>query len=110
MSDADAVWEALGKHPLRRAMLGRTRCDAITAVAVEKYAQLRHEYAASVQAAGLKSVSIRADVLRDRLADRVRAHYGEQHGFAFMTMLIIWAISAIAQALVIRWLNSEGTT
>jgi hypothetical protein len=108
MSDADFVWAELARHPIRRAMLGRERCDAITAVAAEKYAALRHEYASAVQAAGLRSAVVGADVLRERLAARVRAHYADQHGFAFMTLIVIWAISAIAQALVIRWLNSEG--
>jgi hypothetical protein len=27
---------------------------------------------------------------------------------AFMTLILVWAISAIVQALVIRWLNSRS--
>jgi hypothetical protein len=36
MNDADYVWNALAAQPLRRAILGRERCEAIVAVARDK--------------------------------------------------------------------------
>jgi len=89
----DHAWEALGSTPVRRAMLGRGRCDAVVRVALSECR------AAKVAGPGL---------LRT-VEDRVRARYRDQEGFAFMSLLIAWAISAIVQAVVAHWLNSAET-
>jgi hypothetical protein len=34
---------------------------------------------------------------------RVRDEYAQRAGFAFLTMLIMWAIGAVVQALVKKW-------
>lgn len=89
----DHAWEALGSTPVRRAMLGRGRCDAIVRVALSECR------AANVAGPGLVRT----------VEDRVRARYRDQEGFAFMSLLIAWAISAIVQAVVAHWLNSRET-
>lgn len=99
MSDADFVWAELARHPIRRAMLGRERCDEITATASSKMPPDR------VMAAARRSKTeryIRVDVER-----QVRDEYANRAGFAFMTMLIMWAIGAVVQALVKKWLEEN---
>lgn len=91
----DAVWDALGSAPLRRAILGRERCDAIVRVAMDSIPTME------LQAAG-RGTGHEAAVIR-RIERRVRGRYAEQCGFAFSTLILSWAISAIVQALVIRW-------
>lgn len=104
----DAAWRGLAKNPLRRAMLGRERCDALVRVAADQLAEVHGEYEASVRAAGLSGLAIPGSTLRKRVEARVRQHYHERAGFAFMTLVIAWAISAIVQVLVQRWLDSRG--
>lgn len=91
----DAVWEALGSSPIRRAILGRERCDAIVRVAKNSIPTIE------LEAAG-EGTGHEAAVIR-RIERRVRGRYAEQCGFAFSTLILSWAISAIVQALVIRW-------
>lgn len=104
----DAAWRGLAKNPIRRAMLGRERCDALVRVAADQLAEVHGEYEASVRAAGLSGLAIPGSTLCKRVEDRVRQHYHERAGFAFMTLVIAWAISAIVQVLVQRWLDSRG--
>lgn len=87
----DHVWEVLGSTPVRRAMLGRERSDAIVRVALSECR------AAKVAGPGLART----------VEDRVRARYRDRDGFAFMSLLIAWAISAIVQAVVAHWLNNR---
>jgi hypothetical protein len=95
MTDSDFVWAELARHPIRRAMLGRERCDEITATARSKMPPDR----VMVAARGSNTTRyIRSDVER-----QVRDEYAQRAGFAFMTMLIMWAIGAIVQALVKKW-------
>jgi hypothetical protein len=93
MTDSDYVWAELARHPIRRAMLGRERCDEIVATA-----------AAMSPTAGRQPRG-RADreLLQRTWEGRVRDEYASRAGFAFMTMLIMWAIGAIVQALVKKW-------
>lgn len=98
----DHAWDALRSSPMRRAMLGRDRCDAIVRVAVDQMPMYATELSNCGSDAGMQ-----ADVLR-RIEGRVRRLYSENCGFAFMTLVVVWAISAIVQALVIRWLNQQG--
>ena len=100
----DAAWRGLAKNPLRRAMLGLDRCDAIVRVAADQL----DEVAAVVMAARMPDDVIGQDTVRRRVEARVRQTYHERAGFAFMTLVIAWAISAIVQVLVQRWLDSRG--
>jgi hypothetical protein len=94
------VWQALAARPIRRSMLGRERCDAIVRVALSQLDAVEGEMAAG-RFTG-------ADEMQRRVERRVRAAYADQCGMAFATLLLIWAISAIVQVLVLRWLNSRG--
>jgi hypothetical protein len=87
------VWRSLAAHPIRRAMLGRERCDAIVATAVEE------------QPTGSESLFAGHDsaALRERWEQRVRIANNDRCGFAFTTMIVLWAISAIVQILVKKW-------
>lgn len=91
----DDVWNALGKHPVRRSLLGRERCDAITRVALNSLPSQE------LTAAGEGTAREREII--ELVERRVRGRYAEQCGFAFTTFLLTWAISAIVQALVKRW-------
>lgn len=90
MSDQEYAWNALASYPIRRAMLGRARCDDIVATAV------------SVAPAGA-DVHLGRQAMRRRWESKVREAYAQRAGFAFMTMLIVWAIGAIVEALVRQW-------
>jgi len=92
MSDADYVWAELARHPIRRAMLGRERCDAIVATAVTMSPTGQAAATATNRAA-----------MRRLWEGRVRDEYAQRAGFAFMSMLIMWAIGAIVEALVRKW-------
>lgn len=98
---SDAAWNALGRSPLRRAMLGRERCDAIVRVSIDHLPDVASELAACGDDAQAQAEAIH------RLERRVRLRYSENCGLAFMALIVVWAISAIVQALVIRWLNQQ---
>ena len=91
----DAVWDALGRSPFRRKLLGRQRCDAIVRVAMDSIVPIEM----NVSGPGTDQ----GDVVILRIERRVRERYAEQCGFAFSTLILSWAISAIVQALVARW-------
>jgi|688.fasta_scaffold105173_2 hypothetical protein len=101
----EAVWRALGDRPMRRRLLGRKRCDAIVRVALSQIAAMEGE----LRAAGPDGIPAPGGIRR-RIEERVRAVYAENCGMAFTTLVLVWAISAIVQALVIRWLNSRSET
>jgi len=97
MTDADYVWAELARHPIRRAMLGRERCDEITATAVTMSPTGFLGYGMVV---GRRPSQ---EEVRQVWEVRVRDEYAQRAGFAFMTMLLAWAIGAIVQALVKKW-------
>lgn len=94
------VWQALAASPIRRAVLGRERCDAIVRVAVNAMPD-------ETQLAWSSVDDERRGGLCRALERRVRANYSEACGFAFATMILAWAISAIVQALVARWIENH---
>jgi hypothetical protein len=96
------VWHALAAWPIRRSVLGRERSDALTRVALGQLAAVEVDVQALGQIAGYRQAVCR------RVERRVRAVYAENCGMAFTTLILVWAISAIVQVLVIRWLNREA--
>jgi len=104
----DAAWRGLAQNPLRRAMLGRERCDALVRVAADQLDATNREFLPLIQRAGSTTIEVDTDTLRKLVEARVRQTYHERSGFAFMTLVIAWAISAIVQVLVQRWLDSRG--
>ena len=88
----DAVWARL--PPVRRKLLGRERCDAIVRTTFDALPQ--EQFAAAASAAGISE-------LRRRTQQRVEQTYHDRNGFAFMSLLIWWAISTIVQIMVVRW-------
>jgi hypothetical protein len=92
----DAVWRRLALHPLRRAALGRAQSDAITAVALEQMPDVTE-----LDVAGEGTDFER--LLVERTERRVLDVYSERCGFVLTTFLLTWAISAIVQALIVRW-------
>jgi hypothetical protein len=100
MNDADYVWQALAAYPVRRALLGRERSDAIAAVAADKMPP-----AGELLAAGRGTDGER--LVRLDLEEKVRREYRERCGFAFTTIILWWAIAAIVEALVRKWWESN---
>jgi len=100
MSDTDLeqfVWDALAEFPVRRAMLGRERCDAIVATVVqERPSQISMAAARAWYADPQRSV-------RQDLERRVWSVYRDRCGFPVTTMILCWVISAIVQILVAKW-------
>jgi hypothetical protein len=97
----DHVWQALGRYPVRRAMLGRERCDAIAAVTAGQIERSGVDYRQAGDATYVRDVC--------RLVERrVKSVYDQNCGMAFTTLLILWAISTIVQILVYRWFNTAG--
>lgn len=95
----DEVWQALAAAPIRRAMLGRERCDRLVRVAMSKMPPT--DLAAAGEGTGDEAA------IRRHMERRVSAVYSEPCGLAFTTFILSWAISAIVQALVIRWWNQH---
>ena len=76
-----------------------------------KLARLQDEAAkVAAEITSLRALEPADDAERTRIEERVRAVYAENCGMAFTTLVLVWAISAIVQALVIRWLNSRSET
>lgn len=94
LDDGDYVWDSLASTPVRRAMLGRQRCDAIVRVAME--------------ALEADAVSMSGPPLQRRVEQQVLARYRDNSGMGFMTLVVVWAISSIVQVLVIRWMSHKG--
>jgi len=98
MSDAalqQHVWDCLAQYPLRRAILGRQRCDAIVAAAIQE-----RPSASSIAAARRWYSDPEKSVRRD-LERRVWVVYRDCGSVT--TMLLCWVISAIVQILVAIW-------
>lgn len=95
----ESVWKALSGAPVRRALLGRERCDALVAVAIDSIPS--HELSSAGRGTDGEATARR---LMER---RIRIRYRENCGWAFTTLVLYWAISAIVQALVARWWNSR---
>jgi hypothetical protein len=92
----DHAWEALGASPVRRAILGRRRSDELVRLAsgASPEAELMQGY--------------ERGLVMNRTTAHVRRVYGEKCSGVFTTFILSWAISAIVQALVNRWLNSRS--
>lgn len=91
----EKVWQALAAYPVRREMLGRERFRAIVATAIEQ----------APQSGEVLLTEGGSESLRERWEQRVRLVYRDNCGFAFTTMIMMWAISAIVQALAVRLWN-----
>jgi hypothetical protein len=74
-------------------MVGRERCDAVVATAVEQ----------SPQVSEMAFAGRDRRAMRERWEQRVRLVYRDRCGFALTTMLLWWAIGAIVEALVRKW-------
>ncbi len=89
----DYVWDALSGYPLRRAMLGRERCDALVATAIDESPQGTESLFAGHD----------SDAMRERWEQRVRLVYSDRCGSPLLSMLLLWAIGKIVEILVKRW-------
>lgn len=104
-ADLDAAWDALASNPVRRALLGRKRCDALAAIAGE---EVRYESRAGANFDGFAAAHMEGS--RRRIGHRIARRYPERCGFAFTTLILSWAISAIVQALIARWWANRHPT
>lgn len=93
----EVAWAALARSPVRRAMLGRRRCDELTRIARNTLPE--DELTFRGTAPGV------ADELAGATARRVGRLYGERCGFTFTTFVLTWAIGEIVKALISRWLE-----
>lgn len=99
----DTAWAALAGNPIRRALLGRERCEALAAIAAE---EVGYEAFAGANNGAFARKYLAGS--RRRIGERVARRYHERCGFAFTTLILSWAISAIVQALIARWWNQHG--
>jgi len=94
-AERDGAWKALGVAPLRRAMLGRDRCDRLVRLA----------------SIALESAEFRAAVFnhangkaaRKQAVKRVADVYSEPCSSVFVSLVLTWAIQAIVAYLIRRW-------
>lgn len=93
----DYAWSQLSRSPVRRRLLGRERCDAIAAAAAAEIDRRQGDFRAAGPG-GAAELAVIADV-----EQAVLDSFEERCGFAFMTLVVLWAISAITQILVVRW-------
>lgn len=101
----DVAWEALAAHPLRRALLGRERCDALASIAAE---EVLYESRMGANFNGFAAEHAAGS--SRRIGSRVGRRYHERCGFAFTTLILSWAISAIVQALIAKWWANRHPT
>ena len=89
------VWQSLAAYPVRRAMLGRERCDAIVATTLVESPK------------GSESLFAGHDshAMRERWEQRVRLVYRDRCGSPLLSMLLLWAIGKIVEIIVQRWLE-----
>lgn len=101
----DGAWEAMRPNMFRRAVLGKRRCAHLVMLACSEFpdSELRECRQSSAHA---KSVE---EQLAARVADRYRTGaYGSldgtgSYGMVFLSVVLLWAASAIVQYLVIQW-------
>jgi hypothetical protein len=100
----DEVWLSLRGNLFRRTILGRKRCDELVMLSCAEFPD--RELSACVQGSEQEREQI------DRMIDRVSSRYQQirsaspgkqEYGFAFLTLVLVWAVSAIVQYLVIKW-------
>jgi hypothetical protein len=87
------VWRSLAAHPIRRAMLGRERCDAIVATTLVESPKGSESLFAGHDSAAM----------RERWEQRVRLVYRDRCGSPLLSMLLFWAIGKIVEIIVQRW-------
>jgi len=100
----DDTWTALRPGLFRRALLGRQRCAELVMLAVAEFPdrELRGCPRGSAYEQQMQ------EQLTERVAARFRATSGkavaaEPYGFVFLSIVLMWAIAAIVQHLVVKW-------
>jgi len=96
----DDTWVAL-RPGFRRAWLGRERCAEIVSLAVAEFPD--RELRGCIRGSAYDRQM--AEHLTERVSTRFRARAtgAEPYGFAFLTIVLMWAIGAIVQHIVVRW-------
>ena len=94
-AERDGAWEALGAAPLRRAMLGRVRCDRLVRLAAVALDSSEFRGAVFDNASGRAA--------RKQIAKRVADVYSEPCSSVFVSLVLSWAIQAILSYLIRRW-------
>lgn len=98
-AERDGAWEALSGAPLRRAMLGRVRCDRLVRLAAEALDSAEFRGAVFDNAHGRAA--------RRQIARRVGDVYSEPCSSVFVSLVLSWAIQAIVSYLIRRWWESR---
>jgi len=100
----DATWNSLRPSLFRRAILGRQRCAELVMLACANFPD--RELTTCTQG------SSRDHGIRKELAEIVEAKYRrsaagrdgqDAYGMVFMSIVLMWAVSAIVQYLVLQW-------
>lgn len=94
-AERDGAWQALGVAPLRRAMLGRDRCDRLV-----RLASIALE---SAEFRGAMFNHAQGRAARKQVAKRVQDIYSEPCSSVFVSLILTWAIQAIVAYLIRRW-------
>lgn len=93
----DWAWISLSTAPIRRALLTRDRSDRLVRIASDV-----------LSSDGCYSAASMHEGYRKQVEDTVRGVYAERCSGMFATFVLSWAISAIVQCLVKRWLENRG--
>jgi len=91
------VWQALSAYPVRRSLLGRERCDAVVATAVDESPKGSESLFAGHDSAAM----------RERWEQRVRLVYRDRCGSPLLSMLLFWAIGKIVEIIIQRWWEKQ---
>lgn len=100
----DGAWVSLRGNFFRRALLGKQRCSELVMLSCASFPDR--------ELLGCMDGSAHAKAVQAALVDRVAAKYrqtrgaaiqAEPYGMVFLSIVLMWAVSAIVQYLVVKW-------
>jgi hypothetical protein len=91
----EEAWGVLASSPIRRAILGRDRCDRLVRIA--------HDVISDEELSIAAFENNYARQKRAGLYERVVECHSERCSGVFTTFILSWAISQIVQVLIRRW-------
>jgi len=100
----DDTWNALRPSLLRRSMLGRKRCAELVMHTLAVFPD-REYYAMQAAEGSAADRRLRVETeerVHDRMRNSVAAEPGV-YGFAIMSLVMMWAVSAVVQYLLAQW-------
>lgn len=99
----DDTWRTLRANYFRRALLGKKQCAELVMLTVSEFPEA--DLQACAQGSDYEKTLVGELITRvaSRFADNRIASGKQEYTFAFMSVILLWAVSAIVQHLVTQW-------